>query len=262
MQLRGKRDVYSAVTGVLNQLGSTPVGAERSDYESARVEDEQDVQNAWIGLKDVLTCAFFDSHLTSVLGNDFGGFVISEWRFTGADHGVVHLGDRTVRQFSVALFGQPKAALEPLTCGFTPMFDRHLITSLIVKVRQKPPELLSGSRRRPSRSLAQAGGRFIECSAQLGRWRTPQSALGLGSVYRQPKPIGIRTRTQAVFDGAHNGGDGYAADRRDVGCLEVATVKPVQLSPRCARMIVARDREVNARWVDVGKGVKRQGRLV
>jgi hypothetical protein len=95
----------------------------------------------WIRLEDVLTCAFFNSHLTCVFGDDFGGFIVGEWGFAGADHGVVDLGDRYVRQFGVAFFGQPKAALESLTCGFTSVFDRHVITSLIVKGKQKPPEL-------------------------------------------------------------------------------------------------------------------------
>lgn len=39
-------------------------------------------------------------------------------------------------------------------------------------------------------------------------------------------------------------------------------MKPVQLTPRCARMVVARDREMDARWVDVSEGMKRQGRLM
>ena len=39
-------------------------------------------------------------------------------------------------------------------------------------------------------------------------------------------------------------------------------MKPVQLAPRCTRMVVARDREMDTRRVDVGKGVKRQGRLM
>jgi hypothetical protein len=36
----------------------------------------------------------------------------------------------------------------------------------------------------------------------------------------------------------------------------------VQLTPRCTGMVVTRDREMNARRVDVSKGVKRQGRLM
>lgn len=39
-------------------------------------------------------------------------------------------------------------------------------------------------------------------------------------------------------------------------------MKAVQLSPRCAWMVVARDCEVNARGVHIGEGVKRQGRFM
>lgn len=39
-------------------------------------------------------------------------------------------------------------------------------------------------------------------------------------------------------------------------------MKPVQLTPRCAGMVVARHREVNARRVHVSEGVKRQGRFM
>lgn len=39
-------------------------------------------------------------------------------------------------------------------------------------------------------------------------------------------------------------------------------MKPVQLTARCARVVVARDREMDARRVDVGESVQLQGRLV
>ncbi len=39
-------------------------------------------------------------------------------------------------------------------------------------------------------------------------------------------------------------------------------MKPVQLTPGRAWMVVSRDREMDARRVDVGKIVKRQGRLM
>lgn len=103
---------------------------------------------------------------------------------------------------------------------------------------------------------------FIEGGAELSRRRTTKRALCFGPFDRRPKLIGISPRVQTVFDGARNRRDGYRVDRRDVVCREVATVKAVQLTPRRARMVVARHREVNARGVHISKGVKRQGRLM
>jgi len=119
----------------------------------------------------------------------------------------------------------------------------------------------AGSCRRPLRASPATGG-CIEGGAQLSRRPAAQGALSFGPLDRRPKLIGIGARVQAVFDGARNRRDRYAVDRRDVGCLKVAAVEPVQLTPGRAGMVVARDGEMDARRVDVGKIVKRQGRLM